>query len=86
MSGVFGIALFLLLLLFCFVLLVNSAIVSHHLLGQSGSYFNQIKAGVDPVYYWRVPVASLRLRDKLLISSIPISLKHMSVSGKQKYA
>ena len=51
MSGVFGIALFLLLLLFCFVLLVNSAIVSHYLLGQSGSYFNQIKAGVDPVYY-----------------------------------
>ena len=61
MSGVFGIALFWLLLLFCFVLfcfvlfcfvlLLNSAIVSHHLLGQSGSYFNQIKAGVDPVYY-----------------------------------
>ena len=76
MSRVFGIASFLLQLLFRFVFLLflclylfcfasfffllNSAIVSHHLLGQSGSFFKQVKAEVDLVRYSKVPVTSLR--------------------------
>ena len=59
---------FVFFVLFCFLL--NSAIVSHHLLSQSGSYFKQIQAEVDPVRHSKMPVTSLRLKDKLLISSI----------------
>ena len=55
--------------LFCFVFYLT-AIVSHHLLSQSGSYFKQIQAEVDPVRHSKMPVTSLRLKDKLLISSI----------------
>ena len=76
MSRVFGIASFLLQLLFCIVFVVvvvfifffvllfffflNSAIVSHHLLGQSGSFFKQVKAEVDLVRYSKISVTSLR--------------------------
>ena len=59
---------FVFFVLFCFLL--KSAIVSHHLLSQSGSYFKQIQAEVDPVRHSKMPVTSLRLKDKLLISSI----------------